>query len=151
MREELPWTVTTNGRLACIILLDQLSRGAFRGTPEAFAGDAVATALAKAAYSAGDDKVLSVAENTFLLLPLMHSELLEDQKACLAHAKALAASHSDVPATAFTLSYAEQHEAVIRRFGHFPHRNGAKGRISTPEELVWLASKECPGWAKSQG
>jgi uncharacterized protein (DUF924 family) len=28
---------------------------------------------------------------------------------------------------------------VIRRFGRFPHRNTALGRVSTPEELAYLA------------
>nr|WP_296748422.1 DUF924 family protein [Thioalkalivibrio sp.] len=30
----------------------------------------------------------------------------------------------------------------MRRFGRFPHRNEALGRESTPEEILWLASKE---------
>jgi uncharacterized protein (DUF924 family) len=29
---------------------------------------------------------------------------------------------------------------VIQRFGRFPHRNAALGRISTAEEEAWLAA-----------
>jgi len=133
----LGWTVSTEGRLATIILLDQLARGAFRGTPAAFAGDEEARAAARAAYAAGDHRALSVAEQGFLLLPLMHSEQLADQEECLARARALAAAAPELSNTAFTLKYAEAHEAVVRRFGHFPHRNAAMGRETTAEERAW--------------
>jgi uncharacterized protein (DUF924 family) len=39
---------------------------------------------------------------------------------------------------------------LMKRFGRFPGRNTVLGRQSTKEELEWLASPECPGWAKSQ-
>src|ERR1019366_4995563 len=39
--------------LAAIVVLDQFSRNMFRNTPEAFAGDRQALALAKAAVAAG--------------------------------------------------------------------------------------------------
>jgi uncharacterized protein (DUF924 family) len=38
--------------------------------------------------------------------------------------------------------YADEHRAVIRRFGRFPHRNAALGRTSTPEELDYLAQPD---------
>jgi uncharacterized protein (DUF924 family) len=31
-----------------------------------------------------------------------------------------------------------RHRDIISRFGRFPHRNKALGRISTPEELSFL-------------
>jgi uncharacterized protein (DUF924 family) len=31
-----------------------------------------------------------------------------------------------------------RHRDIISRFGRFPHRNEALGRISTPEELSFL-------------
>jgi uncharacterized protein (DUF924 family) len=34
--------------------------------------------------------------------------------------------------------YAMQHRDIIRRFGRFPHRNAALGRVSTPEEIEFL-------------
>ena len=191
---ELGWGVSTEGRMAVVILLDQLSRGAYRGSPQAFEGDAEALATAKAAYASGDELALSIAERSFLLLPLMHSgtfaaqslhagrpggarhavgheqlcrsvgswhnsrvrralpaESLEDQDACVARTLALAADAPAIPSMAFTVSYAHSHHAVVKRFGHFPHRNEAMGRPTSAEEAAWLASEECPGWAKSQG
>ena len=147
----LAWGRTPDSRMAQVILLDQLSRGAFRGSPEAFAGDAVALATAKEAYACKDDaQVLSIAERSFLLLPLMHSEQLADQDECLRLAAALAAERPDLALLRFTLTYAEDHRAVVQRFGRFPHRNGAYGRETTEKERIWLASDDCPGWAKSQ-
>jgi uncharacterized protein (DUF924 family) len=34
--------------------------------------------------------------------------------------------------------WAELHADIIRRFGRFPHRNGALGRATTPEEQAFL-------------
>lgn len=34
--------------------------------------------------------------------------------------------------------FAEEHRAIVRRFGHFPHRNAALGRRSTAEEEAFL-------------
>ncbi len=31
------------------------------------------------------------------------------------------------------------HQAIIERFGRYPHRNAILGRPSTPEELVFLS------------
>jgi uncharacterized protein (DUF924 family) len=36
------------------------------------------------------------------------------------------------------LPYARRHHDVIARFGRFPHRNDALGRINTAEEQAWL-------------
>ncbi|MBX6765487.1 MAG: DUF924 family protein, partial [Rubrobacteraceae bacterium] len=42
------------------------------------------------------------------------------------------------------LEYALRHEAVIARFGRFPHRNEILGRRSTPEELEFLSGPGAP-------
>ena len=36
------------------------------------------------------------------------------------------------------LKWAELHADIIRRFGRFPHRNAALGRVTTPEEQAFL-------------
>ena len=46
--------------------------------------------------------------------------------------------------------YMPDHTRVLERFGRYPHRNAACGRVSTGEEIAWLASADCPGWARSQ-
>ena len=49
---------------------------------------------------------------------------------------ALAAEH---PGCDGFLDYARRHHEVIARFGRFPHRNAALGRLSTPAEAGYLA------------
>jgi uncharacterized protein (DUF924 family) len=70
------------------------------------------------------------ARRQFWLMPLMHSEDLVEQEAALP----LFERFSD-PRTA---DFARQHRDVIARFGRFPHRNAALGRVSSAEELAFL-------------
>jgi uncharacterized protein (DUF924 family) len=57
---------------------------------------------------------------------------------------------ADIGVFRYALGMAKEHDAVVVRFGRFPHRNAARGRTTTPEEAAWLAGP-IPGWAKSQG
>ena len=41
------------------------------------------------------------------------------------------------------VQYAEDHRAVIRRFGRFPRRNAAPAHTGTREELDYLAQPDC--------
>ena len=36
------------------------------------------------------------------------------------------------------LAFALQHQAIIERFGRYPHRNAVLGRASSDEELAFL-------------
>ena len=78
------WLASPRGRLAYVIVLDQLSRNMFRGTPRMFASDARALAVAKEGIALGEDRTLPMDLRTFFYLPLMHSEALEDQEQCVA-------------------------------------------------------------------
>ena len=125
------WRREPRGCLASCILLDQVPRNVYRGTPRAFALDAEARALTRHALKEGFDRALSDVERVFLYLPLEHSEDLTDQQDCVRLIAALGAKNE-------WLSYAERHLEVIRRFGRFPHRNAILGRESTEEELAFL-------------
>lgn len=124
------WAETPEGALALIILLDQIPRNIHRGTPEAFSGDALALAAAKAAIDKGFDKTVSPETRNFFYLPFQHSERLEDQERGMALYAA-----SDIPDG---LHWMKLHRDIIARFGRFPHRNAVLGRASTPEELDFL-------------
>ena len=126
------WWTGARPRLATIIVLDQFSRNLYRDDPRAFAQDAAARLVTRMAIAAGDEAVLNADERQFLYMPLMHSEALADQHACVARFAALGEPDP--------LAYAEEHRAVVARFGRFPARNAALGRASTPEELSFLAS-----------
>ncbi|MEM6497210.1 MAG: DUF924 family protein [Pseudomonadota bacterium] len=117
--------------LAAVIVLDQFSRNMSRGTPASFASDAKALDLANQILQRGLERSFSEDEKAFCYLPLEHSEVLDDQQRCVALFRALGNDNY--------LSYAKAHLAVIERFGRFPHRNAILGRVSTPEELEFLA------------
>jgi uncharacterized protein (DUF924 family) len=130
-----PWQRTPAGALASIVVLDQFTRNAFRDTPRAFAGDALALAAAEALVARGDDRLLAPLARWFVYLPFEHAESLEQQRRSVALFDALAAEH---PAMADAREWAVKHQVIVERFGRFPHRNAILGRPSTPEELAFL-------------
>lgn len=130
------WADTARGALALVILLDQVPRNLRRGSPEAFARDAKARALATRAVERGLDAGLAPAERLFLYLPFEHSEDLADQDRSVE----LFGRIGDPE----WLDYARRHRAVVARFGRFPHRNSVLGRVSTPEEEALLAGPDAP-------
>jgi uncharacterized protein (DUF924 family) len=91
--ELFAWRAAPEGRLAEVLVLDQFSRNVYRDTPQAFAQDALALALAQELVASGQDR---------------------------------------------SLPLAQRHQAIIDRFGRYPHRNALLGRESTPEELAFL-------------
>ncbi len=125
------------GALARIIVLDQFTRNAGRGTPDAFAGDALALACARHLVDSGADQTLLPVQRWFAYMPFEHSEDPAMQAESVALFTALAEA---VPGFDGVLDYAHRHRGVIARFGRFPHRNPILGRASTPEELEYLAS-----------
>jgi uncharacterized protein (DUF924 family) len=129
------WT-DPRGTLARVLLLDQFTRNIFRDTPRAFAGDALALSLAQDAVRRGDDGALIPVERWFLYLPFEHAESDTVQQRSVELFTRLA----DETGLAGPLHWAQRHAAIIRRFGRFPHRNAFVGRISTPEEVEFLAT-----------
>jgi uncharacterized protein (DUF924 family) len=134
------WESTPRGRLALVILLDQLTRNIHRGSPRAHAGDARAQAIALAAFDDGSAGELAFVEQVFLSLPLLHSELLVHQEREAEIAKTIAAEAPPLyqPMAAMLFEQSAKFRAVVARFGRFPHRNALLGRLSTPEEIAFL-------------
>ena len=135
------WADLPSGRLALILLLDQLPRNIHRGTPAAFAQDPLARGLCLKGLSIGADKSLSPLERVFFYLPLEHAESREQQARSVALFEALAAEQAGTPAQATFAGFADfarRHQVIIERFGRFPHRNDILGRTSTPEEAAFL-------------
>jgi uncharacterized protein (DUF924 family) len=125
------WSMESTGGLALVMLLDQFPRQIWRDTAMAFAGDPQALAESLQAVERGWlEAEPEQARRQFWLMPLMHSEDLTVQEAALP----LFARFCD-PRTA---DFARRHRDVIARFGRFPHRNAALGRVSSAEELAFL-------------
>lgn len=125
------WRETPAGCVALCILLDQVPRNVFRGMAAAFASDPQARAVARHALAQGFDRDLPQAQRLFLYLPLEHSEDLADQERSVQ----LIGTLDEVPEWR---DYAIRHRDIVARFGRFPHRNAALGRVSTPEEEAFL-------------
>ena len=121
--------------LARVIVLDQFTRNAFRGTARAFAGDAIALQTARALVASGADRSLTGVQRQFAYLPFEHAEDLSHQRTAVQLYQQLAA---DEPARADLVVWAQKHLDIVARFGRFPHRNAALGRASTPEEAAFL-------------
>ncbi|NQZ14662.1 MAG: DUF924 domain-containing protein [Alphaproteobacteria bacterium] len=127
------WQKNADGALALCILLDQMPRNMFRGTPKAFATDKKALVAAKFAISKGLDQVLPVVKRRFLYLPFEHSEVLSDQVRCVELFEKIKDEDK------LGHDYALRHLQVVEKYGRFPHRNKILGRENTPEEEEYLA------------
>jgi uncharacterized protein (DUF924 family) len=138
------WEETPLGALALLLLLDQVPRNAFRGTPAAYRSDALAREVAGRALARGFDRRVPPVWRMFFYLPLFHSEDIADQRRALE----LSAAMPRDPDRPEGRGEGRRHHDVIARFGRFPHRNAILGRPSTPEELAYLAEPEAAHWRR---
>jgi uncharacterized protein (DUF924 family) len=138
------WAATARGRLALVLLLDQMTRSLYRGSARAFAGDARARRLATAMLDDGSLRELNHEERHFVYMPLLHAE---DAASLDRYNEVFPASLASVPDWARPMlgdgvEQGVKYREVLRRFGRFPHRNAALGRTSTPEEITFLQEWE---------
>jgi uncharacterized protein (DUF924 family) len=128
------WSMTPLGCLALVIILDQFPLNMFRGDAKSFSTEQKSIEITLKAIENNFHKKMDENKLSFLFMPLMHSENIEDQNL------------SVELFTEFNLKanirFAEHHQNLIARFGRFPHRNGILGRKSTDAEINYLASKE---------
>ncbi|TKS54982.1 DUF924 domain-containing protein [Luteimonas yindakuii] len=129
-REYEHWQDTPEGLAGLLILLDQIPRNVFRGSGHAFATDGLALHYARCAVARGMDLQVDTELRAFVYLPFEHSEVLVDQHEAVRLFRTLGNAEYD--------RYALAHLDVIERFGRFPHRNAALGRINTADEQAWL-------------
>ena len=132
--EAWEWRATPEGRLAEIVVPDQLSRQLHRNSPVAFAQDKMALALAQEAAAMGADDAVERDWATFFYMPYMHAESLVIQN----EGVRLFELHGDEKSLEFMIA----HRDTIARFGRFPFRNAALGRDSTPEEIAYMPEQE---------
>jgi uncharacterized protein (DUF924 family) len=90
----------------------------------------MALVLAQELVTQGLDRQLPSAQRAFAYMPYMHSE----SRVVQAQSARLFAQ----PGLEVNLPFALQHQAIIERFGRYPHRNAILGRASSDEELTFL-------------
>lgn len=135
------WRDAPRSCLAFIVLADQMSRNARRGTAAAFADDARALEACERGIDRGLDRGLGPAERAFFYMPRMHAEDLATQDRGIIAFATLAEESPEAlrPHVFDSILFAVKHRKVIARFGRFPHRNAMLGRPSTDEEIAFLA------------
>ena len=131
------WLDSGEGALALVLLLDQFPRNMFRDDARSFAMDAMARDVADGALARGFDRASDLPMRQFFYMPFMHSEALVDQDRCVRLFEELDDAEQ--------LRYANEHRDVIKKFGRFPHRNRALGRVTTPTEQAFLDNDDVPG------
>ncbi|MGV6808317.1 MAG: DUF924 family protein, partial [bacterium] len=117
------WKKTAQGCLALIIILDQFPLNMFRGQAKSFATERKAIETTYHAIKQKFDQQLEKDKLAFLLMPLMHSEKWEDQALSVKLYKQYQLTEN--------IQFAEHHQAIIKTYGRFPHRNAILGRTST--------------------
>ncbi len=125
------WSISAEGTLALIIVLDQFSRNLFRNSPLAFANDKKALGLSLNTIAKRQDIEFPTNVRLWIYLPFQHSEDLGIQERSIELFETI-----DDPKN---LRYARIHHDTIEKFGRFPHRNKVLGRTSSTEELKYLA------------
>jgi uncharacterized protein (DUF924 family) len=120
------WTATTRGRLALIIVLDQLTRHVFRGSPRM--------------YDRALDRKLGAEQKLFLFMPFAHAEnlALQVRSVDVVRAQIEEAPAALRPALEEGLERALTYRSIIARFGRFPTRNDVLGRANTSDEEEFL-------------
>jgi uncharacterized protein (DUF924 family) len=126
------WIDGPTGTLAYLIVTDQFPRNIHRGTALAFATDARARSAARKAVDAGWDMLTPEPERQFFYMPFEHSEDAGDQVQAVRYLSERLPSHPDLAL------HARAHQEIIRRYGRFPTRNEALGRLSSVEEQAYL-------------
>lgn len=125
------WGDTPEGALGLVLLLDQFSRNIHRNSPLAFAADSKALALAKSCIGKGFHMKLVPPRAQWLILPYEHAEDIDAQDRAVALFETMGLAEM--------AHWARVHRDIIARFGRFPHRNAILGRVSTADELAFLA------------
>lgn len=144
------------GKVAKVLLADQLSRSCFRGTAEAFSYDPVARSLVHTLMSSDLCKeTFRLPAGLLYLLPwaLAHSEDLDDLDRAVEFVDLSIEAYPEFKLFEDRNKPAiDQHRQVLQKFGRYPQRNPEFGRENTPAEQIWLDDKEnLPIWAGGKG
>jgi uncharacterized protein (DUF924 family) len=134
------------GRLATIILCDQLSRNIYRGLAEAFSFDHISLRISKEVLSRVETfKKYKLFEQLFIIMPLLHSENLNDCQLGIDVIQEVINNLAEqknalelVRIFELNRRWGLEHLDTLKEFGRYPHRNKVLGRENTEEEDLYL-------------
>lgn len=134
------WEKAPESCAALIVLLDQFSLNLYREQAKSYEQSEMAIPIALRAIKRGFDKKVSLPLRIFYYMPFMHSEALKYQNMCV---KAFTSLAREVPKSLQESidgfrHYAVIHRDIVKKFGRFPGRNEAFGRVSSTLELKYL-------------
>ena len=126
--------------LAKIILLDQFSRHMYRNSDKAYACDIISLNLSLKMLNNSTINELSSVEQLFALMPLQHSENIQHKNILLTFAndKLNTSNEYDKNIYSSIIEHTKNHRTVLELFGRYPKRNQFLGRVSTPEEILYI-------------
>ncbi|GAM24530.1 hypothetical protein SAMD00019534_077050 [Acytostelium subglobosum LB1] len=134
----------SRGRIALLILFDQLSRNMYRGSSDMFKFDPLALSLALSILDdANNDHTqhYSLPERVFIYLPLEHSERVEHVERCTLLMESIV-DDSPYQQRKDLVKFGKasrSHLEIIQKFNRYPHRNILLNRPSTDEEKEYLS------------
>ena len=130
------WEETPQNCLALIILIDQFSRNIYRNNNKSFEYDHISLKICKNGLNNSFlDKLENEDNKLFFILPLIHSENIDDQKLALFILHSKLKNHSNFNKIN---KFFKRHKEIIKLFGRFPHRNKVLKRISNDKEIAFL-------------
>ena len=167
----------TDAALALVLLLDQIPRNIFRGEESRVVYghyDRLARSLIYCIFFRYTSEGLETSEHenlsnlydifhqspsiaafpvrkSWLLMPLMHSEYLDDHDTYMSLGQRMKAEadareeKGGADWAARQLSFEDKHRAIIDEFGRYPYRNKILGRETTRKEEEWLEASETFG------
>lgn len=143
------WADTARGRLALLLALDQFPRSLWRDTPGAYAQDCKAARLALDGIENGHFSQLKPWEQLFFVIALSHCEgpdhLARMDVIDRVTEEIIAGLPAPIAPTADRLRGQNARvRGIIERFGRHPHRNPIYGRVSSPDEEVYIATGDFP-------
>ncbi|MDE0443902.1 MAG: DUF924 family protein [Gammaproteobacteria bacterium] len=152
---------TPRGFLAKLIVLDQFPRSVYRGTPLAYANDALTASMSREACETGRALAnYNVIERFWVCAPLFHAEDLKLQERSVelfsrwsedlvAEALANRRRINQFVGWSFVKAIIEHSEALLL-FDRFPHRNAVLRRPHRGGEPRYLTDPMRPLWSFTQ-
>lgn len=136
------WKNKQDSCVALIILIDQFPRNIYKNSYRAFAFDDYGLQLCN--HMINNNMIFKLNSEImimFALMPLQHSESINDKKKLL---NILNKLNSNTKSEIYQqmITYTIQHQRVLEKYGKYPMRNFALGRKSTPEELNYIRNNQ---------